>query len=104
MKFRKPTSKFKSRIFHSPFSIFHFPFFLALASAAIAADAGAWRLDPVGWREDGGTLESRSAGFAFAEAAPAEALEFHARENVRPGEIVGLEPDEQSGIRVPASS
>ena len=79
MKSRNATSKFKLRIFNSLFSILHFPFFLALASAAIAADASAWRLDPVGWRKDGGALESRSAGLALAEAAPAEALEFHAR-------------------------
>ena len=78
-KFKSQTTNFKSRIFHSPFSILHFPFFLALASSAIAADASNWRLDPVGWREDGGALESRSAGFAFAEATPAETLEFHAR-------------------------
>ena len=61
------------------FVICHLSFFIAFASATIAADASVWRLDPVGWREDGGALESRSAGLALAGAVPSETLVFRAR-------------------------
>ena len=53
------------------YSIFRFFVMLAFSFAATVAAAGAWRLDPLGWTEDGSALESRSPGFALADAAPA---------------------------------
>ena len=61
------------------FSIPHLPIFLAFSLTASLAGANAWRIDPLGWVEDGTALESRSSGFALGNTAPAGKMEFTAR-------------------------
>ena len=54
--------------------------FAAVAAVAIATDAAAaWRMDPLGWREDGAAFESRSSGFALSDVAPGREVEIRAR-------------------------